>query len=280
MIDRYCRLRGSDAAQILRTPVGGAPLIERAVRAYESGRVDAKTGLCMSQPPRHTVDWGFCDAVVKSGLLLFPSLLRMRAARQLSGLNGACGNDAGAHRYEELAGQLRISIAGTFATPEGWLLSATEKCRQPDVWGTAFAVWNGALAGDLLHRALDALAAAYAAGTVCSGGYVRHIPTNRDYSESSAWEGTDLPAGDYQNGGYWATPTGWYAYALSLTDRVLAERLLSELTENTAVHSDAGAPWEWKNADDTVFSGCLYGTSAALPYAGAARIASEAVGHA
>ncbi|NLG24582.1 MAG: hypothetical protein GX558_04455 [Clostridiales bacterium] len=267
--------RCAATAERLTTPIGGASPYERAVKALNSLPTDDATGLCRSDEAARAVDWGFCDTVVKTGLLLFPSLLRLRAARQMAELALLCGDEAGRARCQALAERLMRSVEPTFAAPDGWLWSATGRCRQPDVWGTAFAVWVGALEGRALDGALQRLARAYAEGAVASAGYIRHLPLDRDHSDTAAWEGMDYPINSYQNGGYWATPTGWYAYALSLVDRQLAEQLLTELAEHTAAHAPGGAPWEWKDAANRAFSGRFYGASAALPLAGAARIAAE-----
>lgn len=272
MIHQFYRQAAKGGAlHILNEPIGGYSPLDRARKAFGACRIDEATGLCESRWPFYTVDWGFCDSIVKTGLLLFPSLLRLRAAGQLADLAGVW-SPSDRRRYEEAAARLRRSIVVAFATPGGWLLSATERCRQPDVWGTAFAVWTGALRGAPLDSALEALRASYRAGIVSSDGYIRHVPIGYDASADTVWQGS-ADKNAYQNGGYWATPAGWYAYALSLADRSLAAELLSELMNHTSAHRENGAPYEWKARDEDRYSGRWYGTSAALPYAGSRRIA-------
>ena len=101
-------------------------------------------------------------------------------------------------------------------------------------------------------------------------GYVRHILSDRDFSATSAWESTPTKLGEYQNGAYWATPTGWYAYALYLYGS--QTKILSDFLEHTKRYADRGAPFEWMDADTLQVSGLNYGTSGVLPYVGAKRI--------
>jgi len=59
--------------------------------AFESYNIDGKTELPFCNLERHTVDWRFCDSIKKSGLLLFPSLLRYKSALSLKEIEGKTG---------------------------------------------------------------------------------------------------------------------------------------------------------------------------------------------
>ena len=77
----------------------------------------------------------------------------------------------------------------------------------------------------------------------------------------------------YQNGAYWATATGWYAYALWRYDR--STDILEDFLAHTERHAEGGAPFEWIDRDTAHLSGLRYGTSGVLPYMGAMRIAAD-----
>jgi len=228
--------------------------------------------------PEYTVDWGFCDAIAKSGLLLFPSLLRRQAAIYLAELHRAISMTNKAAYYLELAEQIKIGILRYLSDKSGWLLSATEVCRQKDVWGTAYAVWTGALEGDYLQQSLTALANGYRKGkTVNNFGYVRHISEDEDaVPGKTSWENGDRNCSYnvYQNGGYWAAPFGWYLYALSCFDLHLADQMLKQYMEHCQSRDQDGAPFEWISRDGSIIDGRLYGASAALPFEAVRRIAS------
>ena len=70
-----------------------------------------------------------------------------------------------------------------------------------------------------------------------------------------------------QNEDYWSTPTGWYYAALKPQAPDLAQALMEEFIRHTWRHRELGAPFEFINRDMSRYSGCVYATSAALPYA-------------
>ena len=109
--------------------------------------------------------------------------------------------------------------------------------------------------------------------TAVVDGYVRHILTTNDFSSDTAWECTKTPFNTYQNGAYWATPTGWYAYALYLYNK--KTEILEDFINHTERYSKDGAPFEWINENSTDYSGLNYGTSGVLPYIGLKKIAKE-----
>ena len=84
----------------VKTGWGRARLSDVCEKAFASVAVDEPTGLVVCDPAegRTRVDWGFCDAIRKSGLCLMPSLLRWRAARALAALLSADGKAAAAKR--------------------------------------------------------------------------------------------------------------------------------------------------------------------------------------
>lgn len=259
----------------LQMSINGLTLIERLENAFISYNIDSDTGLCMSSFPRYTVDWGFCDSIIKSGALLFPSLLRYRAAIHLQEIYSAIGFHDKATEYKGTATSIRNAIIDTFCQNDGWFISATDIGKQRDVWGTAFAIWVGILSEQEKKKACLALLKAYNDGLAINKGYVRHILIGDDASENSAWQMSRTRSNYYQNGGYWATPLGWYLYALWFVDKQSVEEILKSFINHTDKMEGCGAPFEWRTTDDEEYSGKLYGTSAALPYAGLIRVLKE-----
>ena len=277
--NQYLKQGGS--ASYFSTRMNGLTLLDRLERAFQSIQIDPHTQLCISSLPEYAVDWGFCDVIVKSGLLLFPSILRYQAARQLQQIIQVVQNvrsETKAAFYADLAAKIQQSVKKQFADPSGsgWLLSATEVGRQKDVWGTAFAIWTGILDGELQTAALRAIRQAYLDGSAVSYGYVRHILEGDDaHPGTSAWQQTSCPYNTYQNGGFWATPTGWFAYALAQADPDLAARMLNAFYQDWQAKEAQGAPYEWRSRDGSVVDGKRYGASAALPYAALTRLRTE-----
>ncbi len=254
--------------EILTREFRGVPLIERLVHAWEASPTDPETGLCVTGGPCYAVDFGFHDSIRKSGKLLPSSLLHGMAAGTLSRLSAALGEPERADLYASAARKLNESIVKTFYDEKtGWFFSATGVGRQHDVWGTAAAAYLGLLDGERLKKTARTLCRGYRNGTTVYRGYIRQIPTDENFSETTMWECANTQIDFYQNGGYWATPTGFYAAVLAEYDQTAAEDLLRDFLAHTDEHRTQDAPFEWINASETLVGTRVYGTSAAGPYA-------------
>lgn len=277
MVHEHRRLTGSLAlwqAQ-LKTGWGEPRLAEICLRAFDSVAVDPKAGLvrCDSEEGRTRVDWGFCDAIRKTGSCLMPSLLRWRAAQELAALLAEDGDRLQAKRLRAEAAKIRSSLPSTFVRAQpstqggrtALMLSATEVGRKDDLWASAFAIWLGVLPRDVELRVARHLLELCEAGGSVVEGQVRHLPPAGEFG--GHWEKASCPPEDYQNGGYWATPTGWMVTALRKVDRNAGDRLLADYVAHLKTHRSAGAPWEWIHPGRNKRVNALYGSSAGLVYA-------------
>ncbi len=269
MVGDYVEQSGD--LQILRADYNGISLLKRLEYAFAGYNIDAATGLCVSDADKYTVDWGFVDTVKKSGKLLMASLLRYNAATVLSRLFEQCGEMDDSRRYREAAEKIKKSLLETFYDDQtGWFYSATGIGHQHDVWATAYAVYLGITDN---KKTLETLYKAYTDRTAVVDGYVRHILTDEDFSAESAWESCRAKFNVYQNGAYWATPTGWYAYALYQYNGEWS--ILNDFLQHTEKYAQIGSPFEWVDKKTENYSGLHYGTSGVLPYVGAKRLAKE-----
>ena len=269
MVCSYIKQSGD--VGILKENVLDLTLEESIEYAFAGYNIDLESDLCVSDSERPTVDWGFVDAIKKSGKLLMASILRYNAAKALQSI--FTNNQDKSAYYQSKAEKIRDNIISTFYDSKtGWFFSATGIARQYDVWATAYAVFSGILENE---KTLKALYDAYIDKTAVSCGYVRHILTDNDFSSTSAWENTKLSYNTYQNGGYWSTPTGWYAYALFLYNGTTD--ILADFINHTQKHENEGAPFEWINADTADYSGLHYGTSGVLPYIGVSKILKKTI---
>ncbi len=257
----------------VKTAWTGMRLSDLCERVYATPRADSETGLCLSvdTEAEHAVDFGFCDSIRKSGKLLFPSLLKYIAALQMAELFRAVGRKDKARRFEEDARRIRGAIRPTFlhaaSETEAWLHSATGVCNQPDVWGTAFAVWCGAVDGPDADRLGCSLVRAFRERMAVREGCVRHILTT-DRVNGGGWEGRDR-IGVYQNGGYWGTPAGWYITAMARVDRDAARAMAAEYIRFLRDHmrlDGTSEAWEWFNPDTGRTANPLYGATVILPW--------------
>lgn len=259
----------------VKTSFGKMKLADLCEHVYKSIPTDPKTGLVTAGDIRrqNAKDWGFCDGVFKSGRLLFPSVLRYIAARELADLFRASGEKEKASQYQRAAEKIKGSIPKVFfhstrKPGEGWLHSATGVGNQPDVWGSAFAVWSGAVGGPVADKVSRALVRAFQEKTAVREGCVRQILTT-DPTNHGGWQRAVSKVGTYQNGGYWGTPTGWYITAINRVDHKaavqMAQAYLHFLKDNMRPDGMAEA-WEWFNPDTGQHNNPLYVATVALPY--------------
>jgi len=269
-----------DRSAILLELVNGRSLLARLDQAFDVPPSRPGTGLVYADENNRGVSFGFMDTVTHTGDLLFCSLLKYRAALEMVWMHEKLKELDKVRRYRDIVGALRQSIPEAFSMETGLLRASTGKSAQPDVWGTAFAVYIRALKPEPERAACNALATAYKEGALAWRGNIRHVPTTGDFSDTTAWEAA-LPAKNrYQNGAYWGTPTGWVCYAIAKVDlelaRQLAREYIAELREGDFRKGDEfGAPWECMHSDGDHRQNPVYMTSVTCPVAAFRRIERE-----
>jgi|YNPNPStandDraft_1061719.scaffolds.fasta_scaffold01719_10 hypothetical protein len=256
--------------RLVPTPMGQMPLYEVCELTHNAFPVDPETQLCIASADlnEHIVDWGYNDSIIKTGKLLFPSLLRLQSARKLLELFSKSNNPERADRYREQVAQLQCAIEQTFfrkvRPDEWWLMSATGIGCQPDVWGSAFAVYMEAIDRDKAAALARSLLRGYRLRTTVVDGQACHLPNG-----DGPWQKALSKPGTYQNGGYWGYPMGWYIYAVSLVDENAAAELFAEYL--TAVRrnwssSFKACAWECVNPAIDHYQNPGYLATVALPY--------------
>lgn len=271
------------STEFLREIVCGKSLLQRLEAAYEMPPSQPDTGLVYATESVRGVNFGFFDTVVHTGNLFFCSLLKFQAAQELAYLFDALGVPGKAQQYREEAARISNALAPTFALGNGWYRASTGQSAQPDVWGTAFAVYIGAVPADLEKRSCQTLADALRQGSIAWKGAIRHVPIDADFSETSAWEKCLAKKDTYQNGAYWNTPIGWVCYAVAKVDfpqaQALASAYIEQIRADDFRKGDAfGSPWECMHEKDNHRQNPVYMTSATLPLAAFRRIAVEHAG--
>jgi hypothetical protein len=257
----------------LKTSVNGMSLLERITAAFNCPVIDAASGLVLTDDAQRAVGFGFCDAIYLTGRLLFPSLLRYRAAGQLADISHALGQQEKEIQYRQIQKQIADNIVTHFGEPDriqGWLMGATKTGRQPDVWGTAYALCLGVIKGEPAARSIDTLIKAVRNNTIAFEGAVRHVPTDFNASPKSAWERTaGVAINTYQNGAYWHTPTGWLITAVRGRDPKLASQLQADYLLHLRKHDfrlgKSHGPWECFGPSGYAQNG-VYMTSVVLPW--------------
>lgn len=225
-------------SEVLRHKVGDFTILERMECAFFSPMDEHIDGLYETLPGTRAVGFGFCDSVTFTGKVLYPSLLRWRAAKELYQLTRK-------EMYRKTMSAIAKNIPLVFGEQSGWLRAATGVGKQPDVWGTLLALNLGLLDKGSAAKAQKAVVKAYKAGTISLEGAVRHVPTDRDFSATSAWEKALPGKGVYQNGAYWHTPTGFLIETLMKEDKVLGRKVFADYVKH--LRKGGEIPWECFN---------------------------------
>jgi hypothetical protein len=271
----YALWRDTRDAAFLNRTVGGLTIFERLVRAFHSPLADPKTGAAVSPKDRRAVGFGFEDGVYLLGAMSFATLLRYRAAKQLAELSRQVKKGPLAEEFDAIAKTIVEHFPGVFTRPEkigGWLLAATELGRQPDVWATLFALHLGILPAAVAGRARQTIAAAVKAPghNVEDLGGARHVPADLYFKPTQCWERSISPAGTYQAGAFWHTPSGWLIETLQRDEPELARAVCRRYIDNLRREDfrrggGRGAPWECFGLNLASPQNPVYLTSVALP---------------
>lgn len=267
-------------AGFLDRNIRGLSILERLRLAFGVPRIDPDTGLVFTDEISRSVGFIYCDSIYMTGRLLFASLLRWRAAQQLADLEiAAAGSDPAGERRAAIlranVSSIPSSLPDVFGDPArigGWLMAATQTGRQPDVWGTIYALYLGLFTGPAAQAAYDEIIQALETGSIAHKGALRHVPTNHDARSDSAWERTHTPHNHYQNGAWWHMPSGWLIAVLARKDPVWAKRLFDEMiahfrAEDFRLGPGHNAPWECigRTADEDIFRNPVFLGSVAVP---------------
>jgi len=255
----YLTWKQTGAPSLLTTNV-----LDALVRAMDAVPRNPVTGLVFIDPAKawDRCAYGFTDSIRKTGDCFFESLLDVEASTRLAELLTAAGRTQDALRYAQRASAVTERINTVFWDETLRLYrAATVRCKEGDVWGSAFAVWLGVAPSERADKIAAALKANHTGLT--QKGQLRHTPPGV-YWEMGCTRDT------YQNGAFWGTPVGWYAVALNRIDPALADQVIVDLVNDFAVRGVG----EWVFGDRVALpQGYL--SSATLPLAGIRRLASE-----
>lgn len=166
----------------------------------------ADNGLVYNDMHSPNVTYGFTDTVVKEGHVLYTSLLYYQAAQHLSQAFRAAGiMHTEAAEFEHRGALIAKNLNSVFWDAENAAFRSSTGEHEHgtlDVWGTAFAGALGLTSSNQTQRiCLDFLQ--HRASSIFYRGHVRHLPAPMLWQKMWRY---DVPAGTYQNGGFWSVP--------------------------------------------------------------------------
>ena len=200
------------------------------------------SGCFYSNPAASAVDYGFTDAITKTGDCAYGTALLAWSYKMLAEMAGE--NGVGTYSTARAAAESGLATLRNSST-HFYKGSSVSDSSHDDVWATALIVAEGLVSGTDRTDSATALKTAHNAGTITQNGLVRHLPTGQ------YWAAADTTINAYQNGGYWLTPLWDCVRAVALVDETLAHTWASEaMTEVASEISASGAadaPYEWRN---------------------------------
>jgi hypothetical protein len=198
-------------------------------RAMDSVPLSADL-LVYVDPNRPHPGYGFTDCIAKTGNELFSSMLYWEACQALAKLCARCEYHDEAHDWYERAEASSRRLGDFWSEDAGLFWAASQDCRQLDLWGSAYAC--------VIRLASKSQAARVAEFFVRNAercilhGQLRHLVVGEYWSRMLR----DLAPDTYQNGGYWATPSGWLVQTVNLADPQAAHDLLDALEADFTTH--------------------------------------------
>lgn len=241
-------------------------IIERLEKAMAAVPRNPKTGLVHIRAGDgwDRCPYGFTDTVRKQGDVLFCSLLFVQAGRQMADLYKILDRTEDSRRWNECSQEVTDTIRKTFWNETlGLFMAATVECKQPDIWGSAFAVYLGVATPEQAMAVAKYFEKHYAAIVQC--GQIRHLPGGIYWEKAGKKD-------YYQNGAYWGTATGWFVFTLDLVNSDLADQTIIDLVHDF----QARGINEWVFGE--AFAVPDYNASAALPLAGIRKMLARRQG--
>ncbi len=213
LLDAYYLLTGDARAWLERLP----SLLEAMQTVPLS-----PDGLVFVDPNRPGPAWGFADAVAQTGKVLFASLLYWEACRRLALRLQELEDHEEARLWFDAAERTLKVLPELQDGHTALYWAASQDCRQYDLWGSAYAAVlriaskrESRMIGEFFRD--NATLALYR-------GHVRHLPRGEHWQRLLG----EVPPENYQNGAYWAVPTGWVAQTVALVDLPAAEAIVKE----------------------------------------------------
>lgn len=194
-------------------------------------------GLAYIDPQRPHVGFGFHDPCAITGFELASSLVLYRGLQRADAFFADVVPQDQRERWRTQAEGIEDNLDRLWSEQDGAYFAGSKDCRQVDVWFNGLAYWLSS--PEKQHR----IVSWYKANRdkIFLSGCTRQI------AEKSGWlrELVKIPPGNYTNGGFWSTGTGFVLPAIADQDPIFAAELVQQLMDNFEQTSFA----EWIGAD-------------------------------
>jgi hypothetical protein len=241
-----------------------AAMYPKLCRTLSTVPRDVQTGLVWIDPASPHTAYGFTDTIAITGYHLFCSLLLMESSAILARFAKQLKRDDDARRYAADGTKIRGALDRLWSAEDRLYVAGTKDCRQPDIWGSAYACTIGALNNEKCKAVADSLWEQRDQFRLRA--QVRHLPAPQYWERLIVNEDWTGP-GKFQNGAYWGTASGWVAEAFELRQKGAGIAVLCDLVNDFNVHGvwECIGPGGYQRIANNVSSACL-------PYASLKRL--------
>ncbi len=190
--------------------------------------LDRSKNAVIIDPGTNRVDWGFSDCIMKTGIVLFSSLLKADAVRTLAKIYEWKDQHEKSRAFSEIISRIVSELEPLYDPDSKLYYSASGFGHQIDIWGNAFAVYLGILPREREKSIAESLYAHR--NQFVWNGQIRHLLKEKywDHFLPGA-EFLKRARNTYQNGAYWGTPVAWMAVAFEKVRAGLGKQLLYDL---------------------------------------------------
>ncbi len=182
----------------------------------------SEEGLLWIDPANPHSPYGFTDTIFKTGELFFSSMLQWEAYRDMASMSRRIDEDAS--EWDKKKDQIRGSLQKFWDAEAGMFRAATVDCDQIDIWGSIYSIDCGLASAEQTQSVVEYVVRNHS--SLVHRGQIRHC------APGEYWERGLTPQDHYQNGGYWATPFGWWFGAIYPAHPDLAKKTFLELVED------------------------------------------------
>lgn len=237
-------------------PDFAAHVLPKLERTLATVPCEASTGLVWIDPAAPHTGYGFTDTIAITGRHLFCSLLRFEAYGILATLARAAGQPEAATRHAGEAERIRSHLELLWSPEHELYFAGSQDCRQADVWGSAYACALGA--PDAARRLAIARTLFTQRERFVWRGQIRHL-LQPEHWQRLIVEADWTRPGEFQNGPFWGTASGWVAETFELHQRGAGLELVVALTADFATHGvwECVGPDGYQRVPQNVSSACL-----------------------
>lgn len=233
-----------------------ASIFAALCRTLATVPTESATGLVWIDPSAPHTAYGFTDTIAITGRHLYCSLLLFEACQNLAALATQLDRASDAARYREQAARIHQNLDLLWSPAHQLYFAGSHDCRQADVWGSAYACVIGALSAErcmVVARSLWQKRDRF-----IWRGQIRHLLTPEHWQRRIVEADWTAP-GQFQNGPYWATATGWMAEIFESVTPGSGTALLCELAADFEAHGvwECVGPNGYARVRDNLSSACL-----------------------